>query len=217
MPGRNFTEALRKDYRAKKQEITRRLSEFKAVYEKGDEAIFEELCYCILTAGSSAKMGMRTVELLRDVLLTGDARELQRRAEKSRVRFWRVRPAYIVHTREYLKSICGLRLRKLIESFDDPEVRRDFFARNSNIKGLGYKESSHFLRNIGFRGYAILDKHIVNSLREMGVIGKGGPPATRTGYLEIEKRLVRFAREMEIDMDHLDLLLWSRKTGEILK
>src|SRR3972149_565012 len=89
MPGRNFTEALRKDYRAKKQEITRRLSEFKAVYEKGDEAIFEELCYCILTAGSSAKMGMRTVELLRDVLLTGDARELQRRAEKSRVRFWR--------------------------------------------------------------------------------------------------------------------------------
>ena len=217
MPGRNFTEALRKDYRAKKQEITRRLSEFKAVYEKGDEAIFEELCYCILTAGSSAKMGMRTVELLRDVLLTGDARELQRRAEKSRVRFWRVRPAYIVHSREYLKSICGLRLRKLIESFDDPEVRRDFFARNSNIKGLGYKESSHFLRNIGFRGYAILDKHIVNSLREMGVIGKGGPPATRTGYLEIEKRLVRFAREMEIDMDHLDLLLWSRKTGEILK
>jgi N-glycosylase/DNA lyase len=217
MPGRDFTDALRKDYRAKKRAITRRLFEFKAVYEKGDEAIFEELCYCILTAGSSAKMGMRTVELLRDVLLTGDARELQRRAEKSRVRFWRVRPAYIVHTREYLKSICGLRLRKLIESFDDPEARRDFFARNSNIKGLGYKEASHFLRNIGFRGYAILDKHIVNSLREMRVIGKGGPPATRTGYLEIEQRLVRFAREIEIDMDHLDLLLWSRKTGEILK
>ena len=217
MPGRDFTDALRKDYRDKKREITRRLAGFKAVYEKGDEAIFEELCYCILTAGSSAKMGMRTVELLRDVLLTGDAGELQRRAEKSRVRFWRVRPAYIVHTREYLKGICGLNLRKLIESFDDPGARRDFFARNSNIKGLGYKESSHFLRNIGFRGYAILDKHIVNSLREMRVIGKRTPPSTRTGYLEIEKRLIRFAREVEIDMDHLDLLLWSRKTGEILK
>ncbi len=217
MPGRDFTDTLREDYRLKKQEIARRLSEFKSVYEKGDEAIFEELCYCILTAGSSAKMGMRTVESLRDILLTGDAKELQRRAEKSRVRFWRVRPAYIAHTREYLKGICGLELRKLIGSFDDPEARRDFFARNSNIKGLGYKESSHFLRNIGFRGYAILDKHIVNSLREMRVIGRRAHPATRAGYLEIEKRLVRFADEVGIDMDHLDLLLWSRKTGEILK
>lgn len=217
MPGRDFIDALREDYRAKKQVITRRLSEFKAVYEKGDAAIFEELCYCILTAGSSAKMGMRTVESLRDILITGDTKELQRRAEKSRVRFWRIRPAYIAHTREYLKSVCGLELRKLIESFDGPEARRDFFARNSNIMGLGYKESSHFLRNIGFRGYAILDKHIVNSLREMGVIGKRMHPATRKEYIEIEKRLIRFAAEAGIDMDHLDLLLWSRKTGEILK
>jgi N-glycosylase/DNA lyase len=217
MPGRDCIDTLREDYRAKKPEITRRLAEFRAVYEKGDEAIFEELCYCILTAGSSAKMGMRTVESLRDILLTANANELQRRAEKSRVRFWRVRPAYIAHTREYLRNFCGLKLRELIESFDGPGARRDFFARNSNIKGLGYKESSHFLRNIGFGGYAILDKHIVNSLREMGVIGKRMHPATRTGYLEIEKRLVRFAREVGIDMDHLDLLLWSRKTGEILK
>jgi thermostable 8-oxoguanine DNA glycosylase len=51
----------------------------------------------------------------------------------------------------------------------------------------------------------------------MRVIGKRRPPSTRAGYLEIEKRLVRFAGEMGIDMDHLDLLLWSRKTGEILK
>ncbi len=217
MPGRDCIDALRKDYRAKKPEITRRLAEFRAVYEKGDEAIFEELCYCILTAGSSARMGMRTVESLRDILLTGNAKELERRAMKSRVRFWRVRPAYIAHTREYLRNVCGLKLRELIESFDDPEARRDFFARNSDIKGLGYKESSHFLRNVGFRGYAILDKHIVNSLREMGVISKRMNPTTRRGYLEIEKKLVHFAGEAGIDMDHLDLLLWSRKTGEILK
>ena len=96
-------------------------------------------------------------------------------------------------------------------------MRRDFFARSKAIKGLGYKEASHFLRNIGFRGYAILDKHIINSLREMGVITKKLRPTTRAGYLEIEQRLARFAEELGIDMDHLDLLLWSRKTGEILK
>ncbi len=109
-------------------------------------------------------------------------------------------------------------MQSFIESFENPEALRDFFASDKGIKGLGYKEASHFLRNIGLSGYAILDKHILNSLREMGVIGKRmRPPATRARYLAIEKKLARFSREIGIDMDHLDLLLWSRKTGEILK
>ncbi len=217
MPGKELIGELRKDYRRKKPAIVKRLSEFKAVYEKGDRAIFEELCYCSLTAGSSAKMGMRTVEALRDILPTGSERELQRRAKENRVRFWRVRPSYIVQTRGYLEETCGMKLRRLLESFDSPKARRDFFAKNKAVKGLGYKETSHFLRNIGFTGYAILDKHILNSLREMGVIGKRARSLTQARYIAIEKRLERFAGEIGIDMDHLDLLLWSRKTGEILK
>ncbi len=217
MPGKELIDELRRDYRAKKPLIVKRLAEFRTAYKKGDRAIFEELCYCILTAGSSAKMGARTVEALRDILRSGEERELQERARLHRVRFWRLRPSYIVHTREYLKDACGLKLKKLIESFDSPEALRDFFAQNKGIKGLGYKEASHFLRNIGFPGYAILDKHILNSLREMGVISERMRPTSRAGYLAIEKRLERFARQIGIDMDHLDLLLWSRKTGEILK
>ena len=217
MPGKEFIGELRKDYRKKKPAIVQRLSEFKTVYEKGDRAIFEELCYCILTAGSSARMGMRTVEALKDLLHTGSEKELQQRAKEHRVRFSHVRPSYIFRTREYLCDACGMQLRQLLDSFDDSTARRDFFAKNRSIKGLGYKEASHFLRNIGFPGYAILDKHILNSLREMGVITKKMRPTTRAGYLAIEKRLRKFAEEIGIDMDHLDLLLWSRKTGEILK
>ena len=92
-----------------------------------------------------------------------------------------------------------------------------FLHRTNQSRAWGIKEASHFLRNIGFPGYAILDKHIMNSLREMGVISKKMRHTTRAGYLEIEKRLEQFAAEIGIDMDHLDLLLWSRKTGEILK
>ena len=217
MPGKELIAELQRDYRRKRGAIARRLAEFRAVYEQGDRAIFEELCFCILTAGSSARMGLRTVELLRDLLHTGSEEELQRRAGEHRVRFWRLRPSYICRTRTYLEGACGMRLRELLDSFDCPQSRRDFFARNKSVKGLGFKESSHFLRNIGFRGYAILDKHIVNSLREMGVISKRMKPTTPKGYLAIEKRLARFADEIGIDMDHLDLLLWSRKTGEILK
>jgi N-glycosylase/DNA lyase len=217
MPGRERINELRRDYRAKKPLIVQRLAEFRKVYEKGDRAIFEELCYCILTAGSSAKMGMRTVEALKDIIRSGSEKELQQRARAHSVRFWRLRPSYIVHTREYLEEACGLKLKRLIGSFDSRDARRDFFAKNKGIKGIGYKEASHFLRNIGFPGYAILDKHILNSLREMGVIGTRMRPTTRAGYLAIEQKLEEFAKEIGIDMDHLDLLLWSRKTGEILK
>jgi N-glycosylase/DNA lyase len=93
MPGRELIDELRKDYRAKRPLIVRRLAEFRAVYEKGDRAIFEELCYCILTAGSSAKMGMRTVAALRDLLRSGTEQELRQRAHAHHVRFWRLRPS----------------------------------------------------------------------------------------------------------------------------
>jgi N-glycosylase/DNA lyase len=91
--------------------------------------IFEELCYCILTAGSSAKMGMRTVEALKDILRSGSEKELQQRAKAHSVRFWRLRPSYIVHTREYLDDACGRKLKRLIGSFDCRDARRDFLRR----------------------------------------------------------------------------------------
>jgi len=132
-------------------------------------------------------------------------------------RFPNARPAYIIHTREYLKSEHNFKIKDLLKSFQDPLQRRDFFAKNKNIKGIGYKESSHFLRNIGFSGYAILDKHILNTLYELKVIKSTKPPTTRDKYLETEDKLKEFAYSIGIHIDELDLLLWSEKTGEIVK
>jgi N-glycosylase/DNA lyase len=120
-------------------------------------------------------------------------------------------------TREHLRRDCSLRLRERLEGFADPLERRDWLARERGIKGLGYKEASHFLRNVGLRGYAILDKHILRCLTELGVVETPDPPATRARYLNTEDRLRRFARDARIDFDELDLILWSMKTGEILK
>ncbi len=217
MPGKDFVHDLKTDYRTKRPLIVKRLAEFRRAGMQGNRKIFEELCYCIVTAGSSAKMGMRTITVLKDIIHSAGERELQERARAHNVRFWRLRPSYIFQTREYLRDVCGMKLRTLLESFESPSARRDFFAQNKSIKGLGYKEASHFLRNVGYSGYAILDIHILNSLREMGVINPRMRSSGREGYLTIEKKLKRFADEIGIDMDHLDLLLWSRKTGEILK
>ena len=208
---------LRQAYLEKRALIGERLSEFRGVLESGDDArIFEELAFCICTAGASARMGMRSVEALREVLLEGDLESLRKRMTGVH-RFPNWRPAYIVHTREYLRREHGLGMRRLVTSFGDPLERRDFFAKNKDIKGIGYKEASHFLRNIGFPGYAILDKHILNTLYEMGVIESPKPPGTRDRYIAAEERLRKFSEDIDIPMDELDLLLWSEKTGEILK
>lgn len=181
-----------------------------------DERLWEELVFCIFTAGASARMGLRSIEAVRALLSEGTHEELAR-ALNSRHRYPNSRSGYIVVTRDYLREHCGMRLRERLESFTDPLARRDWLARERRIKGLGYKEASHYLRNIGFRGYAILDKHILRSLFELGVLESPQPPTTRARYLVIEEALRRFAAHLRIDFDELDLTLWSLKTGEILK
>ena len=214
---KELREKHRVSYNAKRGIIRARLEEFREVYRQGDDGrIFEELAFCICTAGASARMGLRSIEALREILLEGSLRKLRSRL-KGIHRFPNYRPDYIFHTREYLRREHGFRLRDLIESFEDPLERRDFFARNRDIKGIGYKESSHFLRNIGYTGYAILDKHILNTLCELGVIGSPKPPGTRDRYIAIENSFKQFADEIGIPFDELDLLLWSEKTGEVLK
>ena len=163
-------------------------------------------------------MGLRSIAAVRSLLLEGDAEEMSRALIAAGAhRFPVARPGYVVVTRNYLREHCAMRLRDSLLGFSDPMGRRDWLAQERRIKGLGYKEASHFLRNIGLQGYAILDKHVLRCLSDLGVIDSPRPPSTRHRYLEIEERLQRFARDARIDFDELDLVLWSMKTGEILK
>ncbi|MBN1384672.1 MAG: N-glycosylase/DNA lyase [Elusimicrobia bacterium] len=201
--------SLKQWYKKKKTEIKKRLKEFKS--PKTNKKIFEELCFCILTANASARMGLRSISAIKDKIITGDNLEI-RSFLKGNHRFYKVRPKYIVHTRKYLKKTCGLNIKKLLKQFKSPLARRQFFAETKDIKGIGYKEASHFLRNIGYSGYAILDKHILSCLKELKVITHKDKD-----YLEVEKKMKKFSGKIKIDMDELDLLMWSYKTGEILK
>ena len=210
-------ESIRAAHRERRGEIRARLAEFDAVWREGsDERLWEELVFCIFTAGASARMGLNSVAAVRPLLRGGTHAELAA-ALQHRHRYPVARSGYIVVTRDYLEAEFGMRLRERLESFADPLERRDWLARERRVKGLGYKEASHFLRNVGLRGYAILDKHILRSLAELGVLDSPQPPATRARYLAAEERLRQFARDIRVDFDELDLVLWSMKTGEVLK
>ena len=210
-------EKIKQAHAERHDEIRARLAEFEDVWKEGrDERLWEEMVFCFFTGGCSAKMGLRSVEAVRPLLLDGTHEELMN-ALVGRHRYPRARAGYIVASRDFLQEHCNLELREKLESFEDPLARRDWLVREKRIKGLGYKEASHFLRNIGLKGYAILDKHILRSLAELKIIDDPKPPNTRSRYLTVEDKLKNLALLSKIDFDELDLVLWSMKTGEILK
>jgi len=95
------------------------------------------------------------------------------------------------------------------------KVKREFLVRN--VKGLGYKEASHFLRNTGHRDLAILDRHILKNLAKLKVIKEVPNSLGASKYLEIEDRFSKFSSKVGIAMDELDLLFWSMETGKVFK
>jgi N-glycosylase/DNA lyase len=210
-------ENIKKAHRERRSEIRGRLREFAAIGKHGsDVTLLEEMVFCFFTGGCSARMGLNSLEAVKPILLTGDQAEIANALVGSH-RYPNARARYVVASRNFLREHCDLKLRKKLKSFDCRFERRDWLVREKGIKGLGYKEASHYLRNIGFKGYAILDKHVLNCLAELKIIDDPKPPNTRSKYLTVEEKLKQLTRMTQIDFDELDLVLWSMKTGVILK
>lgn len=202
---------------SRRGEILARLREFEDIWKKGaDEDIWAEMVFCFFTGGCSARMGIRSLAAVRPLIMTGTRAELASALAGSH-RYPNARARYVFETRSFLIRHCGFKLREMLENFPDAASRRDWLAKEKGIKGLAYKEASHFLRNIGFKGYGILDKHVLRCMAEIGILENATPPKNRASYIQTEERLKRFADAVGIDFDELDLVLWSMKTGEILK
>ncbi len=210
-------ENIKRVHAERRDEIRRRLKDFEAVWGKGSDLnLLEEMVFCFFTGGCSARMGLNSLEAVKPILLTGDQTEIAS-ALVGHHRYPNARAGYVVHSRDFLREHFNLKLRKKLGSFECRLERRDWLVREKGIKGLGYKEASHYLRNIGFKGYAILDKHVLNCLAELKIIDEPKPPNTRSRYLMVEEKLKQLTEMTQIDFDELDLVLWSMKTGVILK
>ncbi len=189
--------------------IANRMREFEELGGRSNEEIFKELAFCLLTANYSAEGGIKIQRAIGDGFITLPKEELERRLRELGHRFPRARAEYIVEARRLLPT-----LKDILRSFDDEKKLREWLARN--VKGLGYKEASHFLRNIGYKNVAIIDYHIVDVLVRFGVIERPRT-LTKRKYLEIESILERIARETGLTLGELDLYLWYMETGKVLK
>lgn len=209
-------EEILQSYKKKEEEIRKRLQEFKQVLQESDERIFAELAFCLCTPQSKATICWKAVENLtnNNLLLNGSEKEII--PFLSAVRFGERKAQYIIEARKLFTKDGKLDIKGKILSLKDPFKAREWLV--ENVKGLGIKEASHFLRNIGYSfELAILDIHILRKLKEYGVIKIIPKNLTKKLYLEIEQRMKFFARSIGLSLQELDLLFWSEETGIVFK
>ena len=212
---KKIIQEIKKKYREKKSEIEKRIEYFKNNFKK-DEDIFNELIFCLLTPQSKAKICWRCVENIVEKQKIKNGGEKQILCELKGVRFKYTKAKNIMLARKMFIKNNKIRIKEFLEKFNNVFDLREWLVKN--IKGYGYKEASHFLRNIGFvEEITILDRHILKNLKRAGVIKDIPKTLTRKKYLEIENKMKKFAKKIKVPVYALDLIFWSNEAGEIFK
>jgi N-glycosylase/DNA lyase len=201
------------DYDKIKSTISDRLKQFSQIVDKSE--IFYELCFCLLTPQSNAKRCALAIEDFKNFDLFGSEIDLEKIANilKTKTRFHNNKAKYVYDLKPLFEDLW--KTFDLTDKNLNPSELRNWLVKN--IKGIGFKESSHFLRNIGFRNLAILDRHILRNLHELGVIGDFSKGISKKEYLLIEEMFSSYCINVGISMDELDLYFWYSETGEVFK
>lgn len=193
------------------EQVEKRFQEFKNIGEKGDELdLYSELCFCILTANWKAKGGIKAQRVISKMgFATLSEEELIKKLKEVGHRFPNTRAKYIIQNRWIIKDIKSLLKQDVYQT-------RKFLVKN--VKGIGWKEASHFLRNVGFENIAIIDKHILRIMKSYNLIEdlpKSGWNEKK--YISMENILKELSRISHISLGKLDLYLWYIETGSIDK
>ncbi|MBF0493507.1 MAG: DNA lyase [Candidatus Omnitrophica bacterium] len=208
-------EDLFKQYAKRKQGIRARLREFRSILDAGEEDVFAELCFCICTPQSNAVLADRAISRLKKSGRLYDGTFDEMRPGMSGVRFPNNKTRFLLEARQLFIEDGKIGIKKHINARDVFSTRQWFYE---HVKGLGLKESSHFLRNIGLgSSLAILDVHILRRMVAFNVIKEVPKTLSVKTYFDLEKKLAHFCSSIGIPMDELDLLFWSDATGFIFK
>ena len=189
--------------------ISNRIREFRSIDRNSPKVVMRELAYCILTANCRADRVLEIESDIGDKYLYLSREELRDALKRHGYRFPNLRSRYIVEARRNINRVISL-----INQDIDTRLKRVLLV--NLIKGFGYKEASHFLRNIGFLDVAIIDRHILGILQSYGYVDKN-IRLTPQNYLKVEKIVFNISSELDILPGELDLYLWFLSTGKVLK
>ncbi len=186
-----------------------RAEEFKLNHEAGERKWFIELSLCILTANSSFEAAYRSLQIALPAILRGDEEEIKRSLVLSGYRFPNLKAKYLALAAKRFANLKG---------WIKPIADRDQFAAREEllgIEGIGMKEASHFLRNVGYMQLAIIDRHVIRFIEKIG--GPSTPKLSLRLYLYLEEIIRGISSSVGLPPGLLDLYIWYLETGTILK
>ncbi|MCQ4343725.1 MAG: N-glycosylase/DNA lyase [Sulfolobales archaeon] len=190
--------------------VLERVEEFKLNNNADEDVWFRELVLCVLTANSSFVSAYKVLGYVMEEFDKGTYRFEQVLKERG-YRFYELKA-------KYLKNL--VKYRGKIKSWIKPLAdRSQALAREvlaNEIYGIGMKEASHFLRNVGYFDLAIVDKHVMRFSINSGLV-RPFKTLTRSRYLEIERKLKDLAHQLGMPVGILDLFIWHIETGTVLK
>lgn len=190
--------------------VEERISQFKNLGLYGsEEDLFSELSFCVLTANWSANGGIKAQNKIGvSGFIKYSQEELVEVLSNLGHRFPYKRAEFIVENRHLIGN-----LRKII-SLPLIEARKELVK---EVKGIGWKEASHFLRNIGRLEVAILDRHILRVLKDLHLIGEIPNSWTEKRYLYIEERFKELSSTFNKLPGETDLYIWYLIKGKVEK
>jgi len=209
MKNAKLSKELLNNYQIKKQQIQNRLNEFTEIPK---EQYFYELCFCICTPQSKAKSALAVQEILETKNFKNSNIELLPILNNKNhyIRFHNQKSNRLKEMKDNYATI-----EKVILSNQSNQQKREWIY--DNVKGIGMKESAHFLRNIGYKNLGILDRHILKHLVNCGVFEEIPKISSKKKYAFAETKFKEFGEIVGIPIDELDLLFWSEEAGEIVK
>ncbi len=195
-----------------RHQIIQRLQEFQSFKNKSSKEWLSELNYCILTANSKASTAtlvQKELDKKGDRITIEEATAILR---KHNHRFHNTKAERIIKAKEHknIKEVLQAIIRK-----EGVMKARDWLVKH--VEGIGMKEASHYLRNTGHDGLAILDRHIISTMKENGIIDEEPKLLDTKTYLELEKKFLNLSKKLNIRPAELDLTLWCLKSGTVLK
>ena len=190
-----------------------------------EETLWEELICCILSSQVSYEVAQAaTFELVKSGLIgltpnfsnfrkfEEDVRALLQkplrvRDRNIRYRFPNVRAQQIVQVHKTVSKLGGS-LSKIVYEVKQPQELRDYLI--EILPGIGPKQASMFLRNIGISyDLAILDRHVLNYMHATNIVTNAGARSFgKREYLSTEMKLLKYAEELGYPVGCVDWAIW---------
>ena len=198
--------------------------------KKQKRTIFYDLCFCICAPQTTFKSNIKVINELRasnfyekpiDLFIIFQKEKNWLKEMLKPVRFYNNKARYLIEAKRNFDTIM-YHVNLYLENKDKPghaQAMRDYLV--DDVKGMGMKAASHFLRNLGCEDLAIIDTHVIKFLAR----GEKEPYKTelleqfrkqatsKNGYRELEFHFQAEACDYRLTTAELDALVWKNYSG----